>query len=132
MDHSIHWNKVKVLQQKSCRQKLAVSRNNIHTDHCSFLLGRAGLAHGEHASSNGHFSPQAAFRFPAAERSSRVHDENAIRRQTVDLPILLPLRRFLLQGTVQGYIHTLSTRMYAVSPFQNVYTEILTPHYAVR
>jgi hypothetical protein len=32
-----------------------------------------------------------------------VHDENAIRRQAVDLSILLPLRRLLLQETVQGY-----------------------------
>jgi hypothetical protein len=29
-------------------------------------------------------------------------------------------------------IQTPTTRMYTVSPFQNVYTEILTPHYAVR
>jgi hypothetical protein len=93
-----------VLQKREVvSQKLPVSSNSINTNHHSFLLGRAGLPHGENASSNRHLSPHAAFRFPAAERSSRVHDENSIRRQAVDLSIFLPLRRLLLQETVQGY-----------------------------
>jgi hypothetical protein len=105
-------------KEKSRWQKLPVSRNSINTNHHSFLLGRAGLPHGEDTSSNRHLSPHAAFRFPAAKRSSRVHDENAIRRQAVDLSILLPLRRLLLQETVQGYKDAQLMHLPAVSFFQ--------------
>jgi hypothetical protein len=69
-------------------------RRNTHNQ--SFLLCRAGLSQGEDTASNRHLSPQAEFRFSAAEGASRVHDEDPIRRQPVDLSALLPLRRFLL------------------------------------
>jgi hypothetical protein len=108
--------------------------NSINTNHHSFLLGRARLPHGEDAASNRHLSPQAAFRFPAAERSSWVHDENAIRRQAVDLSVLLPFRCLLLQGTVQGYKDAQLTQLPAVSQlqlFQNIiHIDNLTLHYA--
>jgi hypothetical protein len=67
------------------------------------LLGRAGLSQGEDTAPNRYLSPQAEFRFSSAERASRVHDEDTIRRQPVDLSVFLPFRRFLLQTTVQGY-----------------------------
>jgi hypothetical protein len=63
-----------------------------------------------------------------------VHDENTIRRQAVDLSILLPLRRLLLQGTVQGYKDAQLMHLPAVSFFQLsqiiICTNNLTLHYA--
>jgi hypothetical protein len=47
--------------------------------------------------------PQASFRFSATERASRVHNEDTIRRQAINLSVLLPFHRFLLQRTVQRY-----------------------------
>jgi hypothetical protein len=57
-----------------------------------------------------------------------VHDENAIRRQAVDLSILLPLRRLLLQGTVQSYKDAQLMQMSAVSFFFSCPKEL--PDYA--
>jgi hypothetical protein len=63
-----------------------------------------------------------------------VHDENAIRRQAVDLSILLPLRRLLLQRKVQGYKHAQLMHLPAVSfllLYQSTfYTYNLTLQYA--
>lgn len=121
-------------REKSRWQKFPVFKNSINTNHHSFLLGRAGLPHGEDASSNRHLSPHAAFRFPAAKRTSRVHDQNAIRRQAVDLSILLPLRRLLLQKIVQGYKDAQLMHLPAVSLFRLfqriICTNNLTLHYA--
>jgi hypothetical protein len=95
--------------------QFSVSRNSVNTHHTSFLVGLTALSHGEDAASNRYLSPQASFHFSTTERASRVHDEDTIRCQAVDLSILLPFRRFLLQRTVQHYEHDMHTCI----PFQS-------------
>jgi hypothetical protein len=61
-----------------------------------------------------------------------MHDEDTIRRQAVDLSVLLPFRRFLLQRTGQGYAHNMRAHTSSVGeivqfhsrnfPYTQIYT----------
>jgi hypothetical protein len=73
--------------------------SSVDTNRLSLPLSAAGPTDGVDTASDRHLPPQATFRFPAAKRSLWVHDEDAVRRQAVDLSVLVPLGRLLLQRT---------------------------------
>lgn len=64
----------------------------------ALLLGRSALAQAEHVPADGRFAPQAALGRPAAELTLRVHDQDAVRREAVDLHVVLPFGGLFLRN----------------------------------
>ena len=94
--------RIRLLKKRKWRWwKLALFKHSVDANHLSFPLCRTGPADGVDTASDRHLPPQTALRFPAAKRSSRVHDEDAVRRQAINLSVLVPLGRFLLQQIVK-------------------------------